>query len=140
MYHQDARFQRQQQKLARHSVSALKGRDHEVATAAMAEELEVALYPYMIETCADETWQLEHFPTRREQAALGDRMGPTDLENALARVLIGSAQTRETSMTTRSTLHKLSLACPKTVSQDGHAADLPTGMAFRISRASLAVR
>jgi len=44
----------------------------------------VALYPYLIETCADETWQLEHFPTPREQAALGDRMGPADLEDALA--------------------------------------------------------
>jgi hypothetical protein len=50
----------------------------------MAEGLEVTLYPYMIETCADETWQLEHFPTPREQAALGDQMDPTDLENALA--------------------------------------------------------
>jgi hypothetical protein len=46
----------------------------------MAEGLEVTLYPYMIETCADETWQLDHFPTPRERAALGDRMDPTDLE------------------------------------------------------------
>jgi hypothetical protein len=66
------------------AVSALKGRDHEVASAALAGGLEVTLYPYMIETCADETWQLEHFPTPRQQAALGNRMGPTDLENALA--------------------------------------------------------
>ena len=50
----------------------------------MAEGLEVTLYPYMIETCADGTWQLEHFPTPREQAELGDQMDPTDLENALA--------------------------------------------------------
>jgi hypothetical protein len=50
----------------------------------MAAGLEVILYPYMIETCADETWQLDHFPTPREQAALGDQMDPTDLENALA--------------------------------------------------------
>jgi hypothetical protein len=64
-------------------VSSLKGRDHVVAAAAMAEGLEVALYPYMIETCADETWQLDRFPTSREQAALGDQMDPTDLENAL---------------------------------------------------------
>ena len=49
----------------------------------MAEGLEVTLYPYMIETCADETWQLDHFPTPRERAALGDRMDPTDLEDAL---------------------------------------------------------
>src|SRR5260370_8048962 len=50
----------------------------------MTEGLEVTLYPYMIETCADGTWQLDHFPTPREQAALGDQMDPTDLENALA--------------------------------------------------------
>jgi hypothetical protein len=84
LYHQDARFQRKQRPLSRQTVSALKGRDHEVAAAAMAEGLEVTLHSYMIETCADETWQLEHFPTPREQAALGDQMDPTDLENALA--------------------------------------------------------
>ena len=84
LYHQDARFQRKQRQLSRQTVSALKGRDHEVAAAAMAEGLDVTLYPYMIETCADETWQLDHFPTPREQAALGDQMEPTDLENALA--------------------------------------------------------
>ncbi|MBI2503917.1 MAG: hypothetical protein HYW07_11880 [Candidatus Latescibacteria bacterium] len=84
LYHQDARFQRQQKPLSRQTVSALKGRDHAIAAAAMAEGLEVVLCPYMIETCVDETWQLEHFPTPREQAALGDRMDPTDLENALA--------------------------------------------------------
>ena len=84
LYHQDARFQRKQRLLSRQTVSALKGRDHDVAAAAMAEGLEVTLYPYMIETCADETWQLEHFPTPREIAALGDRMDSTDLENALA--------------------------------------------------------
>jgi hypothetical protein len=84
LYHQDARFQRKQRPLSRQTVSALKGRDHDVAAAALAEGLEVTLYPYMIETCADGTWQLDHFPTPREQAALGDRMDPTDLENALA--------------------------------------------------------
>ena len=84
LYHQDARFQRQQRPLSRQTVSALKGRDHNVAATAMAEGLEVTLCPYMIETCADETWQLEHFPTPREQDALEDRMDPTGLENALA--------------------------------------------------------
>jgi hypothetical protein len=84
LYHQDVRFQRQQRPLSRQTVSAMKGRDHHVATAAMAEGLEVSLYPYMIESCTDGTWQLEHFPTQREQAALGDQMDPTDLENALA--------------------------------------------------------
>jgi len=84
LYHQDARFQRKQRPLSRQTVSALNGRDHDVAAAAMAEGLEVTLCPYMIETCVDETWQLDHFPTPREEAALGDRMDPTDLENALA--------------------------------------------------------
>jgi hypothetical protein len=84
LYHQDARFQRKQRPLSRQTMSALKGRDHHVAAAAMATGLEVTLCPYMIETCADETWQLDHFPTPRERAALDDRMAPWDLEEALA--------------------------------------------------------
>ncbi len=84
LYHQDARFQRRQKPLSRQTVSALKGRDHDVAAAAIAEGLEVTLCPYMIENCVDETWQLEHFPTPREQAALGYQMEPEDIENALA--------------------------------------------------------
>jgi hypothetical protein len=84
LYHQDARFQRKQRPLSSQTVSALKGRDHEIATAAMSEGLEVALCPYMIENCIDETWQLEHFPTPREQAELGDQMEPEDIENTLA--------------------------------------------------------
>jgi hypothetical protein len=84
LYHQDARFQRKQRPLSRQTVSALKGRDHDVAAAAMAEGLEVTLYPYMTETCADETWQLEHFPTPREEAALDYQMDPWSLEKALA--------------------------------------------------------
>jgi len=84
LYHQDARFQRKQRPLSRQTVAALKGRDHDVAAAAMAAGLEATLYPYMIETCADGAWQLDHFPTPREEAALGDRMEPEDLENALA--------------------------------------------------------
>ena len=84
LYHQDARFQRKQRPLSRQTASSMKGRDHVVAAAAMAEDLEVTLYPYMIETCADGTWQLDHFPTKRERAALDDRMAPWDLEEALA--------------------------------------------------------
>jgi hypothetical protein len=84
LYHQDARFQRKQRPLSRQTVSALKGRDHDVAAAALAEGLEVTLCPYMVETCVDETWQLEHFPTRRERSALSDQMIPKDIENALA--------------------------------------------------------
>jgi len=84
LYHQDARFQRKQRALSRQTVASLKGRDHVVAAAAMAEGLAVTLCPYMIETCADETWQLDHFPTQRERAALDDRMAPWDLEEAVA--------------------------------------------------------
>ncbi len=84
LYHQDARFQREQQPLSHQTVSALKGRDHEAAAAALAEGLEVTLSPYMIENCVDETWQLEHFPTPREKAALGRRVDPWKLEKALA--------------------------------------------------------
>lgn len=83
LYHQDARFQRQPRPLSRRTVSALKGRDSIVAAAALAEGLQVTFCPYMIETCADDTWQLGHFPTPREQKALGEQMDPTDLEEAL---------------------------------------------------------
>src|SRR5262245_23762858 len=83
LYHQDARFQRQQRPLSRQTVSALKGRDYLVAAAVLAAGLAVTFSPYLIENCADETWQLERFPTPHEQAALGDQMDPTDLEEAL---------------------------------------------------------
>ncbi|MCW5969150.1 MAG: hypothetical protein KIT57_11600 [Blastocatellales bacterium] len=84
MYHHDARFQRKQRPLSRQTASALKGRDHTVAAAALAEGLEVTLCPYMVETCVDETWRLEHFPTPRERAALRRRMDPWALEHALS--------------------------------------------------------
>jgi len=84
LYHQDARFQRKQRALSRRTISSLKGRDHAVASAALAEELEIALCPYMVETCADETWRLEHFPTSGEKSRLRGQMDPTDLEDALA--------------------------------------------------------
>ena len=83
LYHQETGFQRKQRPLSRLRVSSLKGRDHAVAAAAVAEGLEVTLCPYMVETCVDETWQLEHFPTRQERAALGDQMDPWGLEQAL---------------------------------------------------------
>ena len=85
LYHQDARFQRKQRPLSRQTVSSLKGRDHVVAAAAMAEGLEVTLYPYMIETCADETWQLDHFPTQRNGAALDDRDVPVGSRRSAGR-------------------------------------------------------
>jgi hypothetical protein len=84
LYHQDARFQRKQRPLSRRTVPGLKGRDHMVAAAALAEGLQVTFCPYLIEDCADETWQLDHFPTTREENALRDRMDPFDLEKALA--------------------------------------------------------
>ena len=84
LYHQDARFQRKQRPLSRQTVSRLKGRDHEVAAAALAEGLEVTLCPYMVENCGDETWQLEHFPTSRQRAALRRQMAPNDIEKALS--------------------------------------------------------
>jgi hypothetical protein len=83
LYHQDARFQRQQRPLSRQTASALKGRDYLIVAAVLAEGLTVTFCPYLIEDCADETWQLERFPTPREQAALGEQMDPTDLEEAL---------------------------------------------------------
>ena len=83
LYHQDARFQRQQPPLSQQTVSALKGRDYLVAAAILAAGLDVTFCPYLIEDCADETWQLARFPTPREQRALRRRMDPTALEEAL---------------------------------------------------------
>jgi len=83
LYHQDARFQSQQRPLSHETVSTLKGRDHLVAAAALAQGLEVTFCPYLIETCADETWQLDRFPTPREQRGLRKRMDPAKLEAAL---------------------------------------------------------
>lgn len=84
LYHQNARSQKNARALTGRTISALKGRDHEVARAAIAAGLEVTLYPYLVETCTDETWQLEHFPTASEEAKLDDRMDPWKLEEALA--------------------------------------------------------
>jgi hypothetical protein len=61
----------------------LKGRDHLVAATALQAGLKVTFHPYMFENCADETWQLDRFPTRNEQARLGSQMDSTDLENTL---------------------------------------------------------
>src|SRR3989442_7144328 len=84
LYHQDARFQRPAPPLSPQTVSALKGRDYLVAAAILAAGVEVTFCPYLIEDCADETWQLARFPTPREQRALRRRMDPTILEEALA--------------------------------------------------------
>jgi hypothetical protein len=83
LYHQDARFQQEQIPITRESVTMLKGRDHLVAATALQAGLKVAFHPYMFENCADETWQLDRFPTRNEQARLGTQMDSTRLEKTL---------------------------------------------------------
>ncbi|MCI0361997.1 MAG: hypothetical protein L0211_26235, partial [Planctomycetaceae bacterium] len=83
LYHQDARFQSKQRPLDRHSSTMLKGRDHLVAATALQTGLKVSFHPYMFENCADDTWQLERFPTRDEKATLGWQVDSSDLEGAL---------------------------------------------------------
>jgi hypothetical protein len=83
LYHKDARFQQKQSPITRQSLTVLKGRDHLVGTTALQAGLKVSFHPYMFENCADETWQLDRFPTRNEQARLGSQMDSTDLENTL---------------------------------------------------------
>jgi hypothetical protein len=61
----------------------LKGRDHLVAATALQAGLKVRFIPYMFENCADETWQLERFPTSKEKARLGWQVDSSDLERAL---------------------------------------------------------
>jgi len=83
LYHQDARFQQKQSPITRQSVTMLKGRDHLTATTALQEGLKLTFNPYMFENCADETWQLDRFPTRSEQAKLGSQMDSSDLVSIL---------------------------------------------------------
>jgi hypothetical protein len=83
LYHQDARFQQKQSPITLQSVTMLKGRDHLVAATALQAGLKVTFHPYMFENCADETWQLDRFPTLDEKAQLGSQMDSTDLEDAL---------------------------------------------------------
>jgi len=83
LYHQDARFQQSQLPITPESVTMLKGRDHLAAATALQAGLNVTFVPYMFENCADETWQLERFPTRKEQTRLRRRMDPDDLKNIL---------------------------------------------------------
>ena len=83
LYHQDARFQQKQSEINPGTVTMLKGRDHLVAASALQAKLKVTFNPYMFETCADETWQLDRFPTRQEKAQLGSQMDSSDLENTL---------------------------------------------------------
>lgn len=83
LYHQDARFQQKQSPITQDTMPMLKGRDHLVAATALQVGLKVAFHPYMFENCADETWQLDRFPTRDERAQLGSQMASSDLENIL---------------------------------------------------------
>lgn len=83
LYHQDARFQRKQSAITRQTATTLKGRDHLVAATALQAGLKVAFVPYMFENCADETWQLDRFPTRDEKAQLGWQMDSAGLEEVL---------------------------------------------------------
>jgi hypothetical protein len=83
LYHQDARFQRKQRPIGRQAATLLKGRDHLVAATALEAGLKVTFSPYMFENCADETWQLDRFPTRNEKARLGSQLDSSDLEDNL---------------------------------------------------------
>jgi hypothetical protein len=83
LYHQDARFQSKKRSIGRQSSTMLKGRDHLVAATALQAGSKVSFNPYMFETCADETWQLDRFPTTEERARLGWQVDSSDLEEAL---------------------------------------------------------
>ena len=83
LYHQDARFQSKQSPISRESATMLKGRDHLVAATALEVGLSVTFTPYMFENCADETWQLDRFPTRAEQKKLGRQMDSDKLQKTL---------------------------------------------------------
>jgi hypothetical protein len=83
LYHQDARFQIKQRPIKQQSSTMLKGRDHLVAATALQAGLKVMFNPYMFENCADESWQLERFPTSLEKAQLTEQMDSAGLEKAL---------------------------------------------------------
>jgi hypothetical protein len=83
LYHQDARFQVKQRPVTLQSATMLKGRDHLVAATAIQCKLKVSFNAYMFENCADQTWQLDRFPTIKETAKLRYQMDESDLENAL---------------------------------------------------------
>jgi hypothetical protein len=83
LYHQDARFQSKQSPISWQSATTLKGRDHLVAATALEAGLCVTFNPYMFENCADETWQLDRFPTRDEQKKLGRQMDSSKLQKTL---------------------------------------------------------
>jgi len=84
MYSGEASFQKKAHgALTTTTARKLKGRDHDVAMAALDAGLTVSLQPYLVESCADQTWQLQRFPTARERDSLDDRLDSYELEEAL---------------------------------------------------------
>ena len=83
LYHQDRRFQVEQTPLDQRSANVLKGREQLVAASALQAELDVSFAPYLFETCIDDTWQLDRFPTSKEKSRMKRRMELSDLESAL---------------------------------------------------------
>lgn len=83
LYHQDTRFQSEQRPIDLQSSTMLKGRDHLVAATSLQVGLKVSFNPYMFENCADETWQLDRFPTSKEKSKLGRQVDSSALEKAL---------------------------------------------------------
>lgn len=83
MYSHDERFQVRLRPLTRKTVLALKGRDLLVAKTALDRGLAVTLHPYLIETCADQTWVMQRFPTEDERRGLGPRMDYLDIGDVL---------------------------------------------------------
>lgn len=83
LYHQDARLPQDQSPITHQPMPVLKGRDHLVAATALQAGLEITFNPYMFEDCADETWQLDRFPTRKEQARLRKQMDADGLKRIL---------------------------------------------------------
>lgn len=84
MYSQEPWLQRKRGPLGKAAALKLKGRDQQIALAAMEAGLSVSLQPYLTESCADLTWQLNSFPSPASLDRLGYRVGPDDLEHALS--------------------------------------------------------
>jgi len=83
LYSGEASFQSNEQESPAAMVSKLKGRDHDVAIASLGAGLSVSLQPYLVESCADQTWQLQRFPTARERSRLKRRLDPYKLEKVV---------------------------------------------------------
>jgi hypothetical protein len=69
--------------ITQQTMTMLKGRDHLAAATALQFGLRVTFNPYMFENCADETWQLDRFPTSNEKARLRSQMDSAKLEKVL---------------------------------------------------------